>query len=303
MSVEDLFGSDRVSIGKRARALLEERAVGEGHQKTLLHGPVSTILNESWSANGLKTTRIVTYVARQVTSAAIFYPMENTGYNPKQHLLAISLDFSKQPGQVFVSRWHKNLHYDIAAFKQGTFSSFTFDQQSSLKISRAGNNLLWDGWIIPNQGVVLADGSRVKGQIAEEVNEMVIVREGKGSMSTAEFPVSFNLGELGRMILDDDPDKLRQRCFLRYLLTPKKQDRALDSRLLTDHPEGKRCVIVCFNNGWMPQDGDVMRLVRLWDQVQQGRRSEFSLDPLNFKRLGFARWLVAHGRISDDLAN
>lgn len=73
-------------------------------------------------------------------------------------------------------------------------------------------------------------------------------------------------------------------------------DRSLDERLLTHHPAGKACLEVCTANGWIPESGDLVRLVRLWDEVRQGRRSEVALSRA---RLGFARWLVSQGRLNE----
>jgi hypothetical protein len=75
--------------------------------------------------------------------------------------------------------------------------------------------------------------------------------------------------------------------------------RALDERLLTHHPAGQECLDVCHANGWHPTSGDVLRLVQLWDQVQQGHRSETTLSPT---RLEFARWLYRQGKINEGAA-
>jgi hypothetical protein len=72
----------------------------------------------------------------------------------------------------------------------------------------------------------------------------------------------------------------------------------LDERLLTHHPAGRTCYEVCQANGWTPGNGDLLRLVKLWDEVRQGRRTEVALSPA---RLGFARWLVQTGRLTEDL--
>ena len=74
--------------------------------------------------------------------------------------------------------------------------------------------------------------------------------------------------------------------------------RSFDSRLLSHHPAGKECLEVCIANGWQPNNGDLLRLVRLWDEVRRGQRSEVAIAPA---RLQFARWLVANGRIGEDL--
>ena len=71
-----------------------------------------------------------------------------------------------------------------------------------------------------------------------------------------------------------------------------------DPRLLTHHPQGQRCMDTCLANGWLPSSGDVIRLVRLWDEVDQGRRSDTGLDKF---RLDFVKWMVEHGRISDEI--
>jgi hypothetical protein len=73
-------------------------------------------------------------------------------------------------------------------------------------------------------------------------------------------------------------------------------DRSLDERLLTHHPAGRACLEICTANGWRPESGDLVRLVRLWDEVRQGRRSEAALSRA---RLGFARWLVSQGRLNE----
>lgn len=70
----------------------------------------------------------------------------------------------------------------------------------------------------------------------------------------------------------------------------------IDVRLLTHHPAGKRCVEVCTANGWLPESGDVVRLVRLWSEVHDGERSEIVLSRT---RLAFARWLVERGRLTE----
>jgi hypothetical protein len=75
-----------------------------------------------------------------------------------------------------------------------------------------------------------------------------------------------------------------------------RADDSLDHRLLRDHPAGRACVDACRANGWQPATGDVVRLVRLWDEVRRGRRSEV---PLSRHHLDFARWLVQHGRIGE----
>ncbi|MGH2350942.1 MAG: hypothetical protein ACRDI2_10385 [Chloroflexota bacterium] len=79
----------------------------------------------------------------------------------------------------------------------------------------------------------------------------------------------------------------------------RRAAKPFDQRLLSHHPAGKACVDACLANGWQPGNGDVLRLVRLWDEVRQGRRSEV---PLSRRRLQFARWLVEHGHIGEDSA-
>lgn len=78
----------------------------------------------------------------------------------------------------------------------------------------------------------------------------------------------------------------------------KRAADSLDKGLLSHHPAGQTCVDVCLANGWQPQSKDVVRLVQLWEEVHQGRRSEVSLSPAH---LGFARWLIEHGRLSEDV--
>ena len=70
----------------------------------------------------------------------------------------------------------------------------------------------------------------------------------------------------------------------------------LDERLLQHHPAGQACLEACTANGWAPTSSDVLRLVRLWSDVHEGRRSEVDLSPA---RLEFARWLVQTGRIRE----
>jgi hypothetical protein len=69
-----------------------------------------------------------------------------------------------------------------------------------------------------------------------------------------------------------------------------------DERLALHHPAGRPCLDVCTANGWAPESGDVVRLVRLWSEVREGRRSENDLSPA---RLEFARWLIEHGRLTE----
>ena len=69
-----------------------------------------------------------------------------------------------------------------------------------------------------------------------------------------------------------------------------------DERLLLHHPAGQACLEVCTANGWAPTSSDMLRLVRLWSEVREGRRSEVDLSPV---RLEFARWLVRTGRIRE----
>ncbi len=76
----------------------------------------------------------------------------------------------------------------------------------------------------------------------------------------------------------------------------RRANHAFDPRLLSHHPAGKACLAACLANGWQPKNGDVLRLIRLWDEVRQGRRSEVPLSPT---RLAFARWLVEHGRLGE----
>ena len=74
--------------------------------------------------------------------------------------------------------------------------------------------------------------------------------------------------------------------------------RRFDERLVLHHPAGQDCLDVCTANGWAPESGDVVRLVRLWSEVREGRRSEVDLSPT---RLEFARWLIQNGRINEQL--
>lgn len=76
----------------------------------------------------------------------------------------------------------------------------------------------------------------------------------------------------------------------------QKANAALDERLLSHHPAGKRCLEVCTANGWAPGAGDVVRLVRLWSEVREGDRSE---GVLSRSHLEFARWLRENGRINE----
>jgi hypothetical protein len=81
----------------------------------------------------------------------------------------------------------------------------------------------------------------------------------------------------------------------------KKRTRAkFDDRLLKHHPAGKACFDVCLANGWFPTSGDVVRLVRLWDEVHSGTRSEVAL---SVAHLEFARWLRQTGRIGEDVVS
>ncbi|KKQ66922.1 MAG: hypothetical protein US86_C0002G0039 [Candidatus Daviesbacteria bacterium GW2011_GWA2_38_24] len=72
-----------------------------------------------------------------------------------------------------------------------------------------------------------------------------------------------------------------------------------DERLLSHHPAGKACFDTCLANSWQPRSGDVLRLVRLWDEVQQGKRSEWVYSP----RMEFVRWLFENGRINEGFEN
>lgn len=78
-----------------------------------------------------------------------------------------------------------------------------------------------------------------------------------------------------------------------------RSGKPLDPRLFTHHPAGKACLEVCTANGWLPTSGDLVRLIRLWDEVKEGRRSETAL---SLAHLEFARWLIEHGRIGEDYA-
>ena len=77
-----------------------------------------------------------------------------------------------------------------------------------------------------------------------------------------------------------------------------RDSKSLDQRLLSHHPAGKACLDACAANGWEPADADVVRLVRLWDEVRQGRRSEAALSATH---LEFARWLVQQGHLHEGL--
>jgi hypothetical protein len=87
----------------------------------------------------------------------------------------------------------------------------------------------------------------------------------------------------------------RRWIFEGVAMTGRPED-SLDHRLLRDHPAGRACLDACRANGWQPADGDVVRLVRLWDEVRGGRRTEV---PLSRRRLEFACWLVQQGRIGE----
>ncbi len=78
----------------------------------------------------------------------------------------------------------------------------------------------------------------------------------------------------------------------------KRSRERFDNRLITDHPAGRDCIDACTANGWAPQNADVLRLISLWTEVREGKRTEHALSPV---RLEFARWLVQRGRINEDL--
>lgn len=76
----------------------------------------------------------------------------------------------------------------------------------------------------------------------------------------------------------------------------KRAHAAVDERLLTHHPAGQACLDVCAANGWAPDAGDIVRLVKLWSEVRDGERSEVVLSR---SHLEFARWLHRNGRINE----
>ena len=61
--------------------------------------------------------------------------------------------------------------------------------------------------------------------------------------------------------------------------------------------EGQACLNVCAANGWIPQIGEVTRLVSMRRRVAAGEHSESGL---NIRKLEYVRWLIAHKRLSYD---
>lgn len=282
----DPFGDDRGAIEKQARALLGDlQADNERYNRIVENNQTSTEITEKWPKDGLETTRQSSFIGRGIIKAAISYPLDRCNF------LVVALRFrSYDPnlmdkvGEVNISRKERQTDFDIATYERGIFSSFT-----------------------PNADQKIAD------QVSEEADQVILAYEDEQIKFYGRIPFRFNLGELGVLMLGEDPDKLRERYSIQYSYVPKpaeplpvqvprqsRSTRAFDPRLLTDHPAGQACLDTCLANGWLPGNGDILGLVKLWDQVKEGRRSEG--EPTS-KRLAFARWLVTHGRISEEMAS
>ena len=311
LSVEgDPFGPDRGDLEKQGRVLLDDLRTGlkspfsagnKRYNKTVNHYEAVTELVEMWPKDKSAITRWSSFVGRRITQAAIFYPLlVDSGYNPRRDFLAVSLrlrvhdpQLADTIGQVQVFRFDGKGNYDFAIFNQGVFASFTFnDVQSGLKVSLANQAL-----VISRQ----AAQDNVTGRLSKQGNTILLTRDNPEMTTCVALPFRFHLGVLGDLMLGDNPDNLRNHYILEYTRMPKKARRtAFDERLLTHHPAGRILLEICQANSWQPTDSDVVRLVKLRQEVRDGRRSEVALNP---NRLGFARWLVKHSRISENPAS
>ncbi len=76
----------------------------------------------------------------------------------------------------------------------------------------------------------------------------------------------------------------------------KKLTQIVDQRLLSHHPAGQKCFDVCYANGWIPENDDILRLVGLWSEVQEGRRREV---PLSENHIRFTRFLIENKYLNE----
>lgn len=320
MPIENPFVGIRPYINHQAGLLLSPivgkddpfRNGNNGYRRDIIHGPLFTRVVEAWpNQNGFLVQRESRFVARQIKRAGVLYPL-TSGYDPSVSYLGYSVSFEPKKRdslpddwQVYLSRKSyiagSGFESDYIVYNQGFFECLKLNTEAGkawtgnpIEIFAPNTVLVVDGQVISQEGVILPNNQVIKGKVYDKGNMVVVSREDKkaGKMDEAYFPLSFDLDRLGILILGFNVNLLRIEYPAGYFLTDNNRgeefaQKAKDERLLTHH--------LCLNNGWDPTDADVVRLVRLWDEVQQGRRSEFHLSP---DRLRFARWLVAHGRIS-----
>ena len=272
----DPFEGKRADIEKQARTLYDDLQSGakssfsagnKQYKKTVINFQTSTKAFERWPKNGSETIRETSFIGRRIMKAAICYPFDRGSF------LVVALRFRSydpdsmdQVGQVNISRREKKTDFDIATYDRGVFSSFK------------------------------KDGRSIKGEISEEKNQVHLGYEDGQVRFDGRIPYRFNLGELGILMLGEDPNKLRERYVINHSRISK-----FDERLFSHLPQGQACLDTCLANGWLPRTGDIVRLVRLWDEVHEGRRTDGV--KIGNNRLKFARWLITHGRISDQLAS
>lgn len=306
-----------------------------GYQRDITHGPLFTRVVEAWpNQDGFLVQRESRFVARQIKRVGVLYPL-TSGYDPDFSYLGyfVSFKLKKEDSlsddwQVYLSRKSyiagSGFESDYIIYNQGFFECLKLNTEvgkawtgNPIEIFAPNAALMVGDQVVSQEGVILPNNQVIKGKVYDKGNMVVVSREDRsvGKIDEAYFPLSFNLDRLGTLMLGSNVNLLRNEYPAGYLLTDKNGGKGfaqkakdavslqisqlkktpVNESLLTHHPAGRACIQICLNNGWEPTGGDFVRLVRLWEEVRQGERSEQIL-PLH--GLKFARWLYAHGRIS-----
>ena len=296
------------------------------YRRDIVHGPEFTKVVEVWpNQDGSLVERESLFVAREIKRVSISYPLTR-GYSPRFNCLGYSVNFKLTEEeslldvwQVYISRKsyiaESGFESDYIVYNQGFFDHLKLNTEAgkawtrgSIEIFASGTSLMVNGKVVNQAGVALLDNQVIKGKVFDKQNMIVVSREDRSvrKMDEMYFPLRFDLSRLGALMLGCNVNLLRNEYPAGYTLADIKfggEDLAQIAknavRLQTSQPgqqsQGQTCLDICRSNGWEPTEGDVVRLVKLWDKTRQGKWSERLL---SLPRLEFARWLYEHGKIS-----
>lgn len=262
---------------------------------------------ERWPMGEAIFKRLTRVVDGDLRSISILYP-SGTDADPNSIHMVVSVGFSlknfvdplEKAGsiRVFKASEEGKVH-QVAKYNNGVFSRFSSNSQPGMVLMRDGRLALFQG---------AGNKETIGGLLDREENSVRIFRRVDSTMmENMLFPFEFQYDKLVHLILGSGVSSFREAYPVNYFLTKINQEEHISSPLdlrLFVLPRERALVDICLANGWFPQASDVVGLVGLQEKVMRGQRSEqIPLDRMDQNRFEFGKWLVKHGRLSEDLAS
>lgn len=325
MSIEDPFAQIRSCLDSQARLLLDpivsrDDPFRNGNRDYRRHVEIatdSTTVFESWPIVGRPTIRReCLFTNRQIQKVSIFYPLSSIqGYDPSIDYLVYSANLGlgsdgystviNKPGQVHIFRRDDNAgcNFNTAEYNQGIFTSLKLGNG---EVFLSGLNFMFNGCVLGQNEAFWIGGKAIRGRLFSDNlgrSRIAITEEDRriGKTNKMLFPFRFELKRLGELALGWNVNLLYDQYPAEYRFTQATSN-DVNSVVISAEVQQQSgqnlaeetCRKICRDNNLNPTKDEVTSLVRLRDEVQQGKRTEWIFNP----RLEFAKWLYEHGRIS-----